>query len=244
MPLSVWKKLLLPELTPTRMTLELANRSVAYPVGVAKDVFVKVGKFHFLTDFVVVDYDVDPRVPLILERPFLRTTRALIDVHREELILRDGDEQLIFHKSNHPSSGSTTPFSDSLLEEFADELTLLDPFPSGNEDDNFDPKAEIRKIEYLLNQYLSTEFSPKTGTSIAITPVLPTMEPKDSLIMGDEDLCTIPENESEKFIKSSVEDLVPIPRESEDTSDNECYLPFFVTFSNPLFDFNDDFTSC
>ncbi|GKF38056.1 reverse transcriptase domain-containing protein, partial [Tanacetum coccineum] len=60
MPLSVWKKLLLPELTPTRMTLELANRSVAYPVGVAKDVFVKVGKFHFLTDFVVVDYDVDP----------------------------------------------------------------------------------------------------------------------------------------------------------------------------------------
>ncbi|GKB96808.1 hypothetical protein Tco_0982945, partial [Tanacetum coccineum] len=138
---------------------------------------------------------------------------------------------------------STTPFSNSLLEEFADELTLLDPFPSGNEDDNFDPKAEIRKIEYLLNQDLSTEFSPKTDTSIAITPVLPTMEPKDSLIMGDEDLCTIPENESDKFTKSSVEDLVPITRESEDTSDNECDLPFSVTFSNPLFDFNDDFTS-
>ncbi|GJU32031.1 reverse transcriptase domain-containing protein [Tanacetum coccineum] len=61
MPLSVWKKLSLPELTPTRMTLELANRSVAYPVGVAEDVFVKVGKLHFLADFVVVDYDVDPR---------------------------------------------------------------------------------------------------------------------------------------------------------------------------------------
>ncbi|GJR06907.1 reverse transcriptase domain-containing protein [Tanacetum coccineum] len=56
MPLSVWKKLSLPELTPTRMTLKLANRSVAYPVGVAEDVFVKVGKFHFLADFVVVDY--------------------------------------------------------------------------------------------------------------------------------------------------------------------------------------------
>ncbi|GJR81130.1 reverse transcriptase domain-containing protein [Tanacetum coccineum] len=75
------KKLSLPELTPTRMTLELANRSVAYPVGVAEDVFVKVGKFYFPADFVVVDYDVDPRVPLILGRPFLRTTRALIDVH-------------------------------------------------------------------------------------------------------------------------------------------------------------------
>ncbi|GJW79422.1 reverse transcriptase domain-containing protein [Tanacetum coccineum] len=70
MPLSVWKKLSLPELTPTRMTLELANRSVAYLVGVTEDVFVKVGKFHFSADFVVVDYDVDPRVPIILERPF------------------------------------------------------------------------------------------------------------------------------------------------------------------------------
>ncbi|GKC72600.1 reverse transcriptase domain-containing protein [Tanacetum coccineum] len=97
MPLSEWKKLSLPEFTPTRMTIELANRLVAYPVGVTEDVFVKVGKFHFPTDFVVVDYDVDPRVPLILGRPFLRTTRALIDVHGEELILRDGDEQLIFH---------------------------------------------------------------------------------------------------------------------------------------------------
>ncbi|GJU57456.1 reverse transcriptase domain-containing protein [Tanacetum coccineum] len=72
MPLSAWKKLSLPELTPTRMTLEIANRSFAYPIGVAKDVFVKVGKFHFPADFVVVDYDVDPRVPLILGRPFLR----------------------------------------------------------------------------------------------------------------------------------------------------------------------------
>ncbi|GJW67291.1 reverse transcriptase domain-containing protein [Tanacetum coccineum] len=105
MPLSVWKKLSLPELTPTRMTLELANRSVDYPVGVAEDVFVKVGKFHFPTDFVVVDYNVDPRVPLILGRPFLRTAQALIDVHGEELILRDGDEKLIFHVDNtskHP----------------------------------------------------------------------------------------------------------------------------------------------
>ncbi|GJU71429.1 reverse transcriptase domain-containing protein [Tanacetum coccineum] len=97
MPLSVWKKLSLSELTPTRMTLELANRSVAYPVGVAEDVFVKVGNFHFPADFVVVDYDVDPRVPLILGRPFLRTARALIDVHGEELTLRVNDEAITFN---------------------------------------------------------------------------------------------------------------------------------------------------
>ncbi|GJX29501.1 reverse transcriptase domain-containing protein [Tanacetum coccineum] len=97
MPLSVWKKFSLSELTLTRVTLELANRSVAYPVGVAEDVFVKVGKFHFPTDFVVVDYDVDPRVPLILGRPFLRTARALIDVHGEELTLRVNDEAITFN---------------------------------------------------------------------------------------------------------------------------------------------------
>ncbi|GKA67552.1 hypothetical protein Tco_0767469 [Tanacetum coccineum] len=95
-------------------------------------------------------------------------------------------------------------------------------------------------------------------SSIAITPVLPNMDPEDSLIMGDEDLSTIPKKESDEFIKSSVEDLVPIPSEFEDTSgsDSECDLPScndfypingseekFVTFSNPLFDSNDDFTS-
>ncbi|GJV89599.1 reverse transcriptase domain-containing protein [Tanacetum coccineum] len=59
------KKLSLPELTPTRMTLELADRSITHPKGLAEDVYVKVGKFHFPTDFVVVDFEADPRVPLI-----------------------------------------------------------------------------------------------------------------------------------------------------------------------------------
>ncbi|GJZ42723.1 reverse transcriptase domain-containing protein [Tanacetum coccineum] len=81
MPLSIWKKLSLPDLTPTRMTLELANRSITHPKGLAEDIFVKVGNFHFPTDFVVVDFEVDPRVPLILGRSFLRTSRALIDVY-------------------------------------------------------------------------------------------------------------------------------------------------------------------
>nr|GEY10746.1 reverse transcriptase domain-containing protein [Tanacetum cinerariifolium] len=206
MPLSMWKKLYLLDLTSTRMTLELATRSFAYPVGIAEDVFVQVGKFIFPVDFVVVYYDVDLHVPLILGRPFLRTARALVDVHGEELILRNGDEQLIFHadstskhphkhgnesinminfidftcedhfpevlkftKSNHRSSGSTTPLSDSspsrtpfetsdfLLEEFADELALFDPIPPGKEDNNFDFEADLREIEFLLHQDPSTE---------------------------------------------------------------------------------------
>nr|GFB62165.1 reverse transcriptase domain-containing protein [Tanacetum cinerariifolium] len=88
MPLSIWKKLSLPELTPTRMTLGLVDRSITRPKGFAEDVFVKVGKFHFPTDFVVVNFEADPRVPLILGRSFLRTGRALIDVYGEEITLR------------------------------------------------------------------------------------------------------------------------------------------------------------
>ncbi|GKD13520.1 reverse transcriptase domain-containing protein [Tanacetum coccineum] len=83
MPLSVWKELGLPELISTQMTLELANRDICTPKGIARDVFVLVGKFTFPADFVIVDYENDPRVPLILGRPFLRTARALIDVHEE-----------------------------------------------------------------------------------------------------------------------------------------------------------------
>nr|GEW85296.1 reverse transcriptase domain-containing protein [Tanacetum cinerariifolium] len=97
MPLSIWKKLSLPELTPTRMTLELADMSITRPKGVAEDVFVKVEKFHFLTDFVVVDFEADPRVLLILERSFLRTDRALIDVYAEEITLRVNDESVTFN---------------------------------------------------------------------------------------------------------------------------------------------------
>nr|GEW80390.1 reverse transcriptase domain-containing protein [Tanacetum cinerariifolium] len=73
MPLSIWRKLSLPDLTSTQMILELADRSTTRPAGIAEDVFVKVGKFHFPTNFVVFDYVVDPCVPLILGRPFLRT---------------------------------------------------------------------------------------------------------------------------------------------------------------------------
>nr|GFA26575.1 reverse transcriptase domain-containing protein [Tanacetum cinerariifolium] len=72
------------------------DRSITRPKGVAEDVFVKVGKFHFPTDFVVVDFEADPRVPLILRRSFLRTGRALIDVYGEEITLRVNDESVTF----------------------------------------------------------------------------------------------------------------------------------------------------
>ncbi|GKC28180.1 hypothetical protein Tco_1035474 [Tanacetum coccineum] len=97
---------------------------------------------------------------------------------------------------------------------------------------------------------------PQISSSIALAPMFSIMEPKDSLIMGNEELSTIHEKESDEFIKSNVEDLIPIPRESEDTSDSDSegvlpssddFSPIFkeksVTFFNPLFYSNDDFTS-
>ncbi|GJV35841.1 reverse transcriptase domain-containing protein [Tanacetum coccineum] len=97
MPYSVWKDLALPELTPTCMTLELADRSITEPIGIAKDVRLMVGKFQFPADFVVVDFEPDPRVPLILGRCFLKTSHALIDVYEGEITLRVGKEAITFN---------------------------------------------------------------------------------------------------------------------------------------------------
>nr|GFB62014.1 retrovirus-related Pol polyprotein from transposon 17.6 [Tanacetum cinerariifolium] len=88
MPYSVWKRLSLSDLTPTCMPLELADRSITSPVRITEDVYVKVGSFHFSADFVVVDFDADPRVPLIIGRSFLKTGKALIDVF-------EGDDKLL-----------------------------------------------------------------------------------------------------------------------------------------------------
>nr|GEU63870.1 reverse transcriptase domain-containing protein [Tanacetum cinerariifolium] len=114
MPLSVWKTLGLPDLILTRMTLELANHAIYTPDGIARDVFVPVGNFTFPADFVVVDYESDPRVPFILGRPFLRTARALIDVYGEEMILRDGDERLTLNMKHDTASYSNHPHRESV----------------------------------------------------------------------------------------------------------------------------------
>ncbi|GKA91293.1 reverse transcriptase domain-containing protein, partial [Tanacetum coccineum] len=97
LPHSIYKQLGLGALKPTRMTLELANRLVTHPMGIAEDVVVRVDGFTFLADFVVVNFESDPRVPIILGRPFLRTAKALIDLYEETLTLRVGKEDLVYY---------------------------------------------------------------------------------------------------------------------------------------------------
>ncbi|GJW91160.1 reverse transcriptase domain-containing protein [Tanacetum coccineum] len=274
MPLSIWKKLSLPDLTPTRMTLELADRSITRPKGLAEDIFVKVGNFHFPTDFVVVDFEADPRVPLILGRSFLRTSRALIDVYEGELVLRDGNEQITFHvngTSKHPQkhkNESIKMVNDACkdsFKRFTDEpaLVCLPPPEDANDEKEkqevknlAEPTAKRQtRITPCLKNFrvickesrFHSNKTPQVSSVFAITSTLPSIEPKDSLIMGDEHLSTF-----------STEEIVPIPRESEDTSrsDSKNVLPScddlssfnvprddFVTFSNPLLEFDVNFNS-
>ncbi|GJT23164.1 hypothetical protein Tco_0893101 [Tanacetum coccineum] len=152
-------------------------------------------------------------VPLILGRSFLRTGRALIDVYEGELILRNGDERLIFHVDKHPRKHANESIkmnnsllshagivfvsfetSNSLLEEFTDELALLDPFPSGNEDVNFE--ADLREIEWLLNHDPLTYFSPKI-----------TIDPNPERFTDEPALaCLPPPGDDESFLKKDIQE--------------------------------------
>ncbi|GKB04497.1 reverse transcriptase domain-containing protein, partial [Tanacetum coccineum] len=141
MPLSMWKKLSLPELTPTCMTLELTDCSITQLISITEDVDVKVGKFQFPADFVVIDFDADPRVPLILGRSFLKTERALIDVYKGELTLRVRKEAITFnldqtlrYSSNYDdNSVNRIDVIEMACEEYSQEvLGFSDVIASGN----------------------------------------------------------------------------------------------------------------
>nr|GEU95654.1 reverse transcriptase domain-containing protein [Tanacetum cinerariifolium] len=165
MPYSVWKKLSLLELTPTCMTLELADRSISRPVGVAEDVYVKVCSFHFLADFVVVDFDADPRVLLILERSFIKTGRALIDVFKGELTLRVGKEAITFNLDQ--TSRYSANYNDTTAkridiinmgcEEYSQEvLVFYDIISSGNPTPCYD--LIVSATSLTLNPFGNSDF--------------------------------------------------------------------------------------
>nr|GEU51014.1 hypothetical protein [Tanacetum cinerariifolium] len=143
MPHFMWEALSLPELTPTCMTLEVADRSVSKPIGIAKDVSFKVGVFHFPADFVVVDFKPDPRVPLILGRCFLKTGRTLIDVHKGELTLRIRNKAITYNLDK----------LDFLLFEEADAFLSLEDDPDSPKINPFyyDPEGNILLLEAILN---------------------------------------------------------------------------------------------
>nr|GEV55708.1 reverse transcriptase domain-containing protein [Tanacetum cinerariifolium] len=155
MPLFVWNKRSLLDLSPTCMTLELVDHLISCLVGVAEDVFVKVSTFHFPADFVVVDFDADPRVPLILGRSFFKTGRALIDVFEGKLTLRVGKEAITFNLDQ--TSRYSTNYSDMTAnridvidmacEEYSQEvLSFSNVIASGNPTPYYNPIVSITSL--------------------------------------------------------------------------------------------------
>nr|GFA05774.1 reverse transcriptase domain-containing protein [Tanacetum cinerariifolium] len=192
MPLSIWKKLSLLELTPTRMTLELVDRSITRPKGVTEDVFFKVGKFHFPTDFVVVDFEADPRVSLIQGRSFLRTGRALIDVYGEEITLRVNDESVTFNLNQTMRYSSTY-------------------------DDNYVHRVDVIDIacEEFVQDVLNFQYNPKSSNPTLVSNPLISKKP----IVKSSSPTLTPFGESDFFLKE-IEDFLndeSIPRGIENS---------------------------
>nr|GEV94291.1 hypothetical protein [Tanacetum cinerariifolium] len=159
MSMSVWNKLSLFDLSHTCKTLELADRLISRPVGVTEDVYVKVGTFHFLADFIVVDFDADPRVPLILRRSFLKTGRSLIDVFEGELTLRVGKEAITFNPDQtsrysanyNDMTANRIDVIDMACKEYSQEvLGISDVITSGNPTPYYDPIVSTTSLTLTL----------------------------------------------------------------------------------------------
>nr|GEX53771.1 reverse transcriptase domain-containing protein [Tanacetum cinerariifolium] len=246
MPLSIWKKLRLPTLNDTRMVLELADKTISKPTGVAENVFMKVGKFYFPVNFVVLDFIVDPRVPLILGRPFLSTAHAIINVHEREIILRLEKQSLTIQCGDTPSIKkhkfkqlNKIDFIDTGGKYFyskeIDNFLNNDSIPIGVENSEFNMEEDILFLESFLRE-----------EPYPIPPMIPNQtklsigEPEHSFSMGYEHFST--SLVTKEVAESSTKNLVPIPREYEVTSDNgsESIEPVkydslvFTTISNPL----------
>ncbi|GJU40100.1 reverse transcriptase domain-containing protein [Tanacetum coccineum] len=183
LPYYIYKQLGLGALKPTRMTLELANRFVTYPMGIAEDVVVRVDGFTFLAGFVVVNFEPDPRVPIILGRPFLRTAKALIDLYEKKLTLRVGNDELVFYAEKSEKSKN---------KQFAHVISIID----------------FSKDE------------PFSGSTTIHSDALP---PSSSLVKTSDNL--------EEF----ADELTLLKKGVQEEN--------FQDYSNPLFEFDDDFNS-
>nr|GEU64087.1 hypothetical protein [Tanacetum cinerariifolium] len=243
MPLSIWKKLKLPTLNDTKMVLELADRTISKPTGVAENIFVKVGKFYFPADFVVHDFIADPRVPLILGRPFLSIAHVIINVHEREIIIRQDQQSLTIQYGDIPSikkveqinkidfiDAGGIDFDSEEIENFLND----DSIPFGVEDSPVNMDEDILFLERLL---IEEPFHPHKTK-------FPIEELKHSFKMGYEHFNT--NLVTNDVAESSTKNLIPIPHKCMVVSENRSMSIepvndnslVFTTISNPLF-YND-----
>src|SRR5262249_17998184 len=146
---------------PTRMSIQLADKSIRYPRGIIEDVLVKVDKLIFPVDFVIMEIEEDYEVPIILGRPFLATAKALIDVAEGRLTLRIQDEEVIFDMSKamkYPPTSDDSCFRIDVIEEAVKEVHQ-DPISNNqlelgtvtDEEDEEDEQESEERVHYLDN---------------------------------------------------------------------------------------------
>ncbi|PIN26668.1 DNA-directed DNA polymerase [Handroanthus impetiginosus] len=188
MPYSIYRALGLGEAKPTSITLQLANRSLTYPKGVIEDILVKVDKFIFPADFVVLDMEVDSEVPIILGRPFLATGRTLIDVQKGKLTMRVQDQQITFNvfKAMKFPNESDECFTVSLFDNLAGNESIADPLERALLDLLDEDNEEDREVVKTLDgsKYFKSrgvESLERTAPSKVLKPSIeesPTLELK------------------------------------------------------------------
>nr|GEV43856.1 RNA-directed DNA polymerase [Tanacetum cinerariifolium] len=211
--------------------ITMINHTQAEAMGMLTNVLCQVGVTTIIAKFLILDIPIDRDAPLV--------TMGTLDNEVES------------SRSKRPRQHEPWKrycFYKFIMSSYYGKYSIDHQEDLNQQRMNDVDDKRIKMIDQGINLYNSwestvplNEIISQIPPSIAITPVLPTVKPEDSLIMRDEDLSTIPEKESNEFIKSSIEDLVPTPSEYEDTSDSdkECDLPFCdnsMTFSNPLFD--------
>ncbi|GKA03077.1 reverse transcriptase domain-containing protein [Tanacetum coccineum] len=165
------------------MSVRLADRSFQYPVGIAKNMLVEVGKFTFLADFVILDMEEDSKVPLILGRPFLHTADAVIRVKQKQLNLGVGTERLIFHIDSamkHSYSNDDTCFSNDVIDEILEEYfdALLDE--AMTVDENFESESDteeppFKKITFNTDYKIKTSLE-EPPTDLELKPLSDNLE--------------------------------------------------------------------
>ncbi|XP_028804825.1 uncharacterized protein LOC114759752 [Neltuma alba] len=187
MPLAVFNRLNLGEARPTTVTLLFADRSISYPKGIIEDVLVKVDKFIFPADFIVLDCEVDWNIPIILGRPFLATARTLIDIEKGEITMRINDEKVIFNMNQalkFPDDSAHCNCIDvidtTVQEELINSLTK-DPLEAlligetSSIDGKVEAYAEMMSIEAFPYRKAKT-FKPLDVTSALSSPLKPSVD--------------------------------------------------------------------
>ena len=145
MPLSIFKHLGLGEARPTTVTLQLADRSLKHPRGVIEYVLMKVAKFIFPADFIVLDMEEDKEIPIILGRPFLATGRVMIDVQRGELKLRVQEDEVkfnVFEAVRHPAESDTCFMAEMVKVIVSSQSGLTDPLEASLVENDFENMSE------------------------------------------------------------------------------------------------------